>query len=87
MKIATSARGAVLSSELDPRFGRAACFVVVDTESGQSSVHDNSQNVQAAQGAGIRAAQDLAKLGVEAVVTGSIGPNAAGVLGAANIKV
>jgi len=87
MKIAISARGPVLSSELDPRFGRASYFVVADTESGQLSVHDNSQNVRAAHGAGTRAAQDLANLGVEAVITGNIGPNAAGVLGAADITV
>ena len=31
MKVAVSARGPALSSELDPRLGRASYFVVVDT--------------------------------------------------------
>ena len=87
MKIAFSARGPALSSELDPRFGRASYFVVADTDSGELSAHDNCQNVRAAHGADARAAQHLVQLGVEGVITGHIRPNAASVLQAANVKV
>ena len=87
MKIAFSARGAALSSELDPRFGRASYFVVADTDSGELSAHDNWQNVRAAHGTDGRAAQDLVKLGVEGVITGNIRPSAASVLQAGNVKV
>jgi predicted Fe-Mo cluster-binding NifX family protein len=87
MKIAFTARGRALSSELDPRFGRASYFVVADTDSGELSAHDNWKNVRAAHGADVQAAQDLVKLGVEGVITGNIRPNAASVLRAGNVKV
>jgi len=87
MKIAFSARGPALSSELDPRFGRASYLVVADTDSGRLSVHDNSQKARAAHGSDAQAAQDLVKLGVEGVITGNLTPNAASVLQAGNVKV
>ena len=76
-----------MSSELDPRFGRASHFVLVDTESGEYAAHDNTQNVQAAHGAGTQAAQDVINLGANAVITGSIGPKAVAVLEAAKVDV
>jgi predicted Fe-Mo cluster-binding NifX family protein len=87
MKAVVTARGSVLSSELDPRFGRAGYFVLVDTESGEYSAHDNTHNVRAAHGAGTQAAQDVINLGAKAVITGSIGPKAVAVLEAANVEV
>ena len=87
MRIALSARGPALSSELDPRFGRASYFVVVDTDTGELSAHDNSQNVRAAHGAGAHAAQDIVNFGVEGLITGNITPDAASALKAGNVKV
>ncbi len=87
MKIAFSARGPALSSELDPRFGRASYFVVVDIESGGLSAHDNSQNVRAAHGAGVQAAREIVNFGVAGVITGNIRPDVASVLRAGNVKV
>lgn len=87
MKIAVTSQGPEMSSELDPRFGRASCFIVVDTESGENRVSDNSQNLNSAQGAGVQAAQAVANLGVEAVMTGHCGPKAFQVLDAAGIKI
>ena len=76
MKVAVTARGQELDSEVDVRFGRAAFLIVVDTESGQFSAHDNTQNLNAAQGAGIQTASRVIDLGVEAVLTGNVGPKA-----------
>lgn len=87
MKLAFSARGPALSSELDPRFGRASYFVVVDTDSGELSAHDDSQNVRAAHGAGVQAAQEIVNFGVAGLITGNIGPDAASVLQAGHVKV
>jgi predicted Fe-Mo cluster-binding NifX family protein len=87
MKIAVTSQGREMSSELDPRFGRATCFIVVDTEGGEHQVVDNSQNLNAAQGAGVQAAQAVANLGVQAVLTGHCGPKAFRVLDAAGVKV
>jgi predicted Fe-Mo cluster-binding NifX family protein len=87
MKLAVTSQGADLDSPTDPRFGRAKYFVVVDTDSGEFSAHDNSQNLNALQGAGIQAAQAVARLGVKAVLTGHVGPKAFTTLATANIAV
>jgi len=87
MKIAITAQGKELSSEIDLRFGRAKWLIVVDTESGDFQAHDNAVNLNAAQGAGIQTGGNVANLGVEAVITGNVGPNAFKTLNAADIKI
>lgn len=87
MRVAVTSQGNTLSSETDPRFGRASYFVVVDTDTGAHEVVDNSKNLNAAQGAGVQAAETVAKLAVDAVATGHCGPNAFRVLTEAGIKV
>jgi predicted Fe-Mo cluster-binding NifX family protein len=87
MKIAITSQGASLDSLVDPRFGRATHFILADAESGAFTAHDNAQNLNAPQGAGIQAAQTVARLGAEAVLTGHVGPKAFTVLKAANIIV
>ena len=87
MKVAVTSQGKELSSEIDPRFGRAKWLVIGDTETGKSEVHDNTVNLNAAQGAGIQTGQNIANLGVDAVITGNIGPNAFRALNAANVKI
>lgn len=76
MKIAVSSQGNSLDSALDPRFGRAAGFVIVDTDTGRSSYLENAQNLALAQGAGLQAAQNVAQAGAQAVITGHVGPKA-----------
>jgi predicted Fe-Mo cluster-binding NifX family protein len=87
MKIAITAQGKELSSEIDLRFGRAKFLLVVDTETDDFEVHDNELNLNAVQGAGIQTGQNIANLGVEAVITGNVGPNAFKTLNAANVKI
>lgn len=87
MKLAVTAKEATLQGELDPHFGRARKFIVYDTASAQFSVHDNARNLNAAQGAGIQAAQNVAQLGANILITGNVGPKAFRALGAAGIKV
>lgn len=87
MKIVITAQGQDLSSQLDPRFGRAKWLIVADTDSGQFEVHDNTLNLNASSGAGIQTGQNIANLGVEAVITGNVGPNAFRVLNAAKVKI
>jgi predicted Fe-Mo cluster-binding NifX family protein len=76
-----------LSSEIDPRFGKAGYFVVVDTDTEELSAHDNSQNVRAAHGAGAYPAQEIVNCGVEGLITGNITPDAASALKAGNVTV
>jgi predicted Fe-Mo cluster-binding NifX family protein len=87
MKLAITATGRDPSSNVDPRFGRARFFLVVDTATDEVAAHDNAPNLNAAQGAGIQAAETVARLGVEAVVTGNVGPKAFRALQAAGIRV
>ena len=87
MKVAVSARGSDLDSPVDGRFGRAERFLVVDTETGSVEAVDNAQNLAAAHGAGVQAARTLIEHGVEAVLTGNVGPNAFRTLQAAGVKV
>ncbi len=87
MIVAVTSQGKDMNSETDPRFGRAKCFIVVNTETGEHQVVDNSKNLNAAQGAGIQAAQAVAKLKAEAVLTGHCGPKAFSVLKESGIKI
>jgi len=87
MKIAITAQGNTLDSDVDPRFGRAKYFIVFNTITKTFTVKDNSQNLNAAQGAGIQAAQNVIETGVELLITGHCGPKAFKVLNAGNIQV
>jgi len=88
MKLAISATGKDMDSMIDPSFGRANYFVIVDAESGDIvEVINNSAAQDAAGGAGINAATIVAGSGAQTVLTGQVGPNAFGVLQAGGIKV
>jgi len=87
MKLAVTSQGVELTSAVDERFGRARWFVIVDTETAQASAVDNSLNLNAPQGAGIQAGKKVVELGVEAVVTGHVGPKAFATLQAGGVKV
>jgi predicted Fe-Mo cluster-binding NifX family protein len=76
MKIAISAQGADLNGPVDARFGRAAGFLVYDLDTDTSTYVSNDQNLGLSQGAGIQSAQNVAKTGVSAVITGNVGPKA-----------
>lgn len=87
MIIAVTSKGKDLQSELDLRFGRAAQFIVYNTDTKSFEVRDNKQNLNAVQGAGIQAAQNAAETGAQVLITGHCGPKAFKVLQAAEIKV
>lgn len=87
MKVAVTARGAELSSAVDPRFGRAPYILIVDTETLDFEALDNSNNVNAFKGAGIQAATMVADKGALVLLTGHCGPNAFRTVSAAGLKV
>lgn len=87
MKVAVTAQGSGLQSELDPRFGRAGWFVVFDTDTDTHEAIDNTDGVNASSGAGIASGQRVAESGAKAVITGHCGPNAERVLTSAGIRV
>ncbi|MCB2198865.1 NifB/NifX family molybdenum-iron cluster-binding protein [bacterium] len=87
MKLAFSTGGTTPDAPLDPRFGRASAFLVLDLETKEFDLIDNGQSVGAAQGAGIQAAQRLVRADVKGLVTGHCGPKAFQVLNSAGIDV
>jgi predicted Fe-Mo cluster-binding NifX family protein len=92
MKIVISANGLDLDAQASPVFGRCPVYVFVDSESADGNhpmafeAVDNPA-LSAAGGAGIQAAQFIVERGAEAVISGSVGPNAFGVLQAASVSV
>jgi predicted Fe-Mo cluster-binding NifX family protein len=86
MKAAVSASGKDLDSQIDPRFGRCAYFIIADTENMAFEAFDN-ENIALSGGAGIQSAQFVASKGAKVVLTGNIGPNAVRTLAAAGVEV
>ncbi len=87
MKIAVSAYGQDLEAPVDPRFGRAPYFLLVDPETMEFEVVANQTNLQAPQGAGVQAAALVARHRPQAVLTGHCGPKAFHTLRAAGIPI
>ena len=87
MKIAVSSSGKDLTSQIDPHFGRATYFIIVDAESMECQAVENRQHLNLPQGAGIQAAQTVAAEKVDTVITGNCGPKAFRVLQAAGIQI
>jgi predicted Fe-Mo cluster-binding NifX family protein len=85
MKVAVSSSGRDLDSQIDPRFGRSAYFLIVDTLDMSLEVFEN-ENMALAGGVGISTAQFLVSKGVRAVLTGNCGPNAVRALSAAGVE-
>jgi len=86
MKIVITAKNPNLESEVDPRFGRCSYFLIVDTDT-MSFENISNESTMASGGAGIQAAQNVAKTGAKIVITGNMGPNAFQTLSAAGIQV
>jgi predicted Fe-Mo cluster-binding NifX family protein len=85
-RVCVSAKGGDLDAELDPRFGRAPYFLLVDPDTLDFEAFKNPHG-EAPHGAGIQAAQLVAEKHPVAVLTGQVGPNAARVLESAGIQV
>jgi predicted Fe-Mo cluster-binding NifX family protein len=85
--IAISASDRNLEAKVDPRFGRASYFLLVNPHTLDFEVVANQENLQAAQGAGIQAAALVARHKPVALLTGNCGPKAYHTLLAAGIPV
>ena len=87
MKIAVTSKGKDLNAEVDPRFGRAAYIIIVDTDTLAFEVIDNAANKDAFKGAGIQAAVSICDKEATVLLTGFCGPNAFKTLEAAEVNV
>jgi predicted Fe-Mo cluster-binding NifX family protein len=86
MKVAVSSSGTHLDSPIDPRFGRCAYFVIVDTDDMSFEAFDN-EGIALGGGAGIQSSQFVVSKGAGAIITGNIGPNAVQTLSAAGVEI
>lgn len=81
--IIVTSEGKDRDSLIDQRFGRCKYFLVFDGD--EFRPVENEGAIQG-HGAGIRAAQQVAELGADAVITGEVGPNAKDALDKLGIK-
>ncbi len=86
MKVAVSSSGGDLDAQIDPRFGRCAYFIIVETDDMSFEVFNN-ENIALGGGAGIQSGQFVASKGAKTIITGSAGPNAVRTLSAAGVEV
>jgi predicted Fe-Mo cluster-binding NifX family protein len=86
MRIVVTANGAGLEAPTSLVFGRCLAYVFVDVDTMEFEAVENPA-MAAPGGAGIQAAQFVVERGAQAVVTGSVGPNAFGVLQSADVPV
>jgi predicted Fe-Mo cluster-binding NifX family protein len=86
MRIAVSATEPERQAPLDRRFGRCAHFVFSDTESEEWEAFPNPAR-DAGGGAGPQAAEFVASMGAECVISGNFGPKAYGALAAAGVDI
>ncbi len=84
MKIIMTTTSPELESEVDPRFGRAAYLLMVNTDTHEWEAQTNP-GVSSSAGAGIQAAQYAANHQAEVAISGDFGPNAFKTLQAAGI--
>lgn len=86
-RIAVTSDGPNLTDQMDPRFGRAGGFVVVDLETMSSTYVDNGSSQAMAHGAGIQAAENIVNAGAGVLLTGYVGPKAFAALDGAGVKI
>lgn len=85
MLVAISSTGNDLDSQIDPRFGRCAYFLIIETDDMSFESFDN-ENIALGGGAGIQSAQFVASKGAKSVLTGNCGPNAVRTIAAAGLE-
>ncbi|MDB4334863.1 dinitrogenase iron-molybdenum cofactor biosynthesis protein [bacterium] len=85
MKTVITASGNQTDALFDSRFGRASHFCVVDELKSEIRFVIND-NKDAQGGAGTKAAENMAELGVSKVISGHFGPKAQELLDKLNIQ-
>ncbi|MCT4672485.1 MAG: NifB/NifX family molybdenum-iron cluster-binding protein [Prolixibacteraceae bacterium] len=75
MKSVITSTSDKLNAAFDRRFGRASWFCVYDDETQDTEFIENS-NLNASNGAGLKASEMMAELGVTKVISGDFGPKA-----------
>jgi predicted Fe-Mo cluster-binding NifX family protein len=87
MKIAMCCERPDQESKISLRLGRAAQVAIYDDREDSWQFAENSQNLNAAQGAGIQTAQNIVNSGAEILLAANAGPKAMRVLQASDVEV
>lgn len=74
-----------LDVAMDPHFGRAPAFLIVDADTGEVVRAVDNAAAAADHGAGTSAAAAMSQQGVSAVISGHFGPKALQALGALGV--
>ena len=85
MRICITSKGNESSSAVDERFGRCTYLLVYDSETQKYEAIENP-GPSSAHGAGIAAARTVIDHKVDVLITGSLGPNAVGVLAPSGVS-
>lgn len=85
MKICISSTGKDLDASVDERFGKAFCFLIIDTDSGDHEFVENPG--REGPKSGLVAAQMMLEKGIEAVLSGCVGQNAKSALRLGNVRI
>ena len=85
MRVGVLADGPELSSEVSEDFGHAPFFLIVESETLDFTVVENE--FMDSEGAGMKVAQSIVEIGVDAVVVGGIGTHGFNILNKAGIDV
>ena len=85
MKLGITSSGENCTSEFNPRFGRCAYFIIIDSEThAWEAIHNPAADSRG--GAGPQAAQFIINKDVEAVISGRYGPTAHSALRAGQVR-
>ena len=89
MKVAVSAVSKDIKQPVNPVFGRCPGYVIaeIDENKVKETKFVKNPGMSTGMGAGIAAAQAIASQGVQAVISGNVGPNAFMVLQQSGIKI
>lgn len=86
MKVIFSVQKPQIESDLDTHFGRTPFFLLYDLCTNAWETHPNDA-LDAPEGAGIRAASNVVRLGAQVVVTGHCGPKATEALRKSGLRI
>ncbi|MBN2046528.1 MAG: NifB/NifX family molybdenum-iron cluster-binding protein [Anaerolineaceae bacterium] len=85
MNIAIPIKESSTNAEMNPRFGRAEWFCVIDTQTGARKTVGSTAN-QSNHGAGVQTAQLMIENQVRLVISSKFGPSAENILKAAEVQ-
>lgn len=86
LRVCITSKGRCLTDQFDERFGRCSYLLLVDPVTSELEAIKNP-GILVDHGAGIAAAQRVADIKADAIITGHLGPNAEEVLASNQMKV